>query len=63
MNFYRNDLPLIGASPTLTWNLVVVRAWKTTAKSGPPHTTVSLVGWFMRNNTQINYVKFIQVCM
>ena len=27
----------------------VVHARKTTAKSGLPHTTVSLVGWFIRN--------------
>ena len=41
----------------------VVRARKTTAKSGLPHTTVSLVGWFMRNDKRINYVKSIQVHM
>ena len=39
----------------------VVHARKTTAKSGLPHTTVSLVGWFMRNDKRINYVKSIQV--
>ena len=41
----------------------VVHARKTTAKSGLPHTTVSLVGWFMRNDKRINYVKSIQVHM
>ena len=41
----------------------VVHARKTTAKSGLPHTTVSLVGWFIRNDKRINYVKSIQVHM
>ena len=41
----------------------VVHARKTTAKSGLPHTTVSLVGWFMHNDKRINYVKSIQVHM
>ena len=46
----------------------VVHARKTTAKSGLPHTTVSLVGWFMRNDKRINYkrinyVKSIQMRM
>ena len=41
----------------------VVHARKKMAKSGLPHTTVSLVGWFMRNDKRINYVKSIQVHM
>ena len=41
----------------------VVHARKTTARSGLPHTTVSLVGWFMRNDKRIDYVKSIQVHM